>query len=1016
MSEEEKKEQEPSPEPKKKRPKRQRTLLQKIVNVFLYIGIGFLILFLVFLGISQTSMFREFVRKTVIEQADSTLNGTVYIEKIEGTIFTSLILRNTVVNMNDDTLLQAQKIEVMTSPLQILLKKIYVRTIEIDDAKISLKKDNNGVLNISKLIPPSENTDTTKSEFPFKIQIQNLSLNNVDFALQTINNINSSAVYQNLNTNDLRVDNINLSLSAFADISNDHFELTIDKFNAQPNLLSFNLKNLTGDFFIDKDKAEINDLNLETNLTKVNIDVQLKDHRFFAGNGLDSFWLAPLKVNLKAEDFNFDDLSSFIKPTEILKGKVKTDLEASGSLKKLNISHLVVDYLNTHLEMNGTVKNIDHAKNLYINADLRNSYINEPDADKLLPSIGIPVYKNLGVVKFDTLFYDGEPLNFKTTFYAVTNHGSINAKGSLDLTKKTMGYDLICSTDSLNLAPILNIETNLNSNFAIKGNGVSPKDLQANLKFDGINSHFLGNHINKINMNLTANEKLINYTIKINKDSSNASLNGNFDFTNENNPSYNIKGFAHNINLQQYTGDSSLSSNLNFNINADGENFDLEKMNLFLILTLTQSTIKGKSIPDSTHAIVDIRKNDKGKHIINFISDLADITLQGDFSVKNAISILTAESKLLAKLVEGKTNEIFKTDTSNESENQSRILKSIKTNDEENLAVIDSNFSMQYNIEFKDFTLLSLLLGDDQLEIDGYVNGEIKNNANNLSISLSTEMKYLKYWGKDDVFFLSNLNMDFDVENNFSAKTLSDISAELKLNTDRVFMGSDIYDLNLDLNLKNDIADLKFSSKLEDYFEAGLQGTIDLTGNKIALNLDSLNTLYHKYELHNKNKIQIEYAQDHINFNNFTLLSKYGDLNIAGSLIRNGKQNLKVSLNNFRGQNLSTSLLELRKENSLGAKISLLANITGEFKSPKIDVDLNVDSVSFKGTNFGMLKGKLNYLNKNLETNIKFINPHLIEKLSQSKNDSLALLIKGNIPIDLSFASVQERLLKEKTY
>ncbi len=670
MSEEESKQKENNSGKQEKKLKRQRTLLQKIVNVFLYIGIGFLILFLIFLGISQTSMFREFVRTTAIEQADSVLNGTVYIEKIEGTIFTSLILRNTVVNMKSDTLLRAQKIELMTSPLQIFLKKIYVRTIEIDDAKISLKKDKDGVLNISKLIPPSENPDTTKSPFPFKIQVQNLSLKNVDFALQSFDKINSNAVYQNLNTNDLRVDNINLSLSALADISNDHFELTIDKFTAEPNLLSFKLNNLTGDFYIDKDKAVINDLNLETNLTKVNIDVQLKGHHFFDGTGLDSIWFAPLKVNLKAEDFDFDDLSSFIKPTEILKGKVKTELQASGSLKRLNISNLVVDYLNTHLEMNGIVRNIDHANNLYINADLKNSYINEPDADKLLPSIGMPVYENLGVVKFDTLFYDGEPLNFKTTFYALTNHGSINAKGTLDLTKKLMGYDLTCSTAGLNLAPVINIETNLNSDFAIKGNGVSPKDLQANINFNASNSQMLGNHINKLKMDLTANEKLIDYSIKISKDTSNASLNGNFDFTKENNPSYNVKGFAHNINLQEFTGDSSLSSNLNFNINGDGENFDPEKMNLFLILTLTQSTIKGKGIPDSTHAIVDIRKNDEGKHIINFISDLADITLQGNFSVKNAISILTNESKLLAKLVKEKTNEIFKTDTLAVDENQ----------------------------------------------------------------------------------------------------------------------------------------------------------------------------------------------------------------------------------------------------------------------------------------------------------------------------------------------------------
>ncbi len=93
MSSEEEKKQSNNSKKQEKIPKRKRTVLQKIVNVFLYIGIGFLILFVIFLGVSQTSMFREFVRKTVMEQADKALNGTVYIEKIEGTILTSLIFK-----------------------------------------------------------------------------------------------------------------------------------------------------------------------------------------------------------------------------------------------------------------------------------------------------------------------------------------------------------------------------------------------------------------------------------------------------------------------------------------------------------------------------------------------------------------------------------------------------------------------------------------------------------------------------------------------------------------------------------------------------------------------------------------------------------------------------------------------------------------------------------------------------------------------------------------------------------
>ena len=79
-------------------------------------------------------------------------------------------------------------------------------------------------------------------------------------------------------------------------------------------------------------------------------------------------------------------------------------------------------------------------------------------------------------------------------------------------------------------------------------------------------------------------------------------MTGKLNFLNENNPAYGFKGYAKNMNLQDYTSDSTLTSDLNFDIDADGENFDLEKMNLFLTLTLTQSKIKGKNIPD-THEL-----------------------------------------------------------------------------------------------------------------------------------------------------------------------------------------------------------------------------------------------------------------------------------------------------------------------------------------------------------------------------------------------------------------------------
>ena len=168
-------------EEKKKNNVRKRTLLQRIVNVFLYAGIVLLILFMIFFAVSQTAFFRDKLKNYVVEKVNDSINGKVSIGKLDGTIFTTVILDNTVVALGQDTLLNAKRIEVKTSPLAIFLKMIHVRNVSITDADIRFIKDSAGELNLSKLVKPAPK-DTTSSTFPFKIVVSNLSLNNVNFA------------------------------------------------------------------------------------------------------------------------------------------------------------------------------------------------------------------------------------------------------------------------------------------------------------------------------------------------------------------------------------------------------------------------------------------------------------------------------------------------------------------------------------------------------------------------------------------------------------------------------------------------------------------------------------------------------------------------------------------------------------------------------------------------------------------------------------------------------------------
>ena len=235
-------------------------------------------------------------------------------------------------------------------------------------------------------------------------------------------------------------------------------------------------------------------------------------------------------------------------------------------------------------------------------------------------------------------------------------------------------------------------------------------------------------------------------------------------------------------------------------------------------------------------------------------------------------------------------------------------------------------------------------------------------------------------------------------------KNLKIYSASVHLQTDRVFAGADIRNIHLDAHLKNRIAGLNFTSTMENS-SIRLNGNVDISSNVIKLLLDTLDLDYNGFRLKNKQRTEIEYAKNDINFKNFVLGRDSAEIIIKGTLSQYNNQNLNISFINFKGKDLATTLMQLREESAPDANISSNTNISGTFINPVINFNLNVDNITYKNNNFGSFTGGFNYLNKNLALDFKFVSQQL------NPNDA-ALKINGNLPIDLAFSGASERINK----
>ena len=982
---------------KKVKVKKKRTLLQRIVNVFLYSGIVLLFLLLILFGISQTSTFRDFLRDKVVEEVNSTLNGKLYIGEIQGTIFTSLFLRNTVVTSGKDTILKAETIGVMTSPLQLLLKKIHIRYFEIRNASINLASDENGDLNITKLFPPSEE-DTVKSEFPFKIEIANLQFENVNLAFKDYT-IKTPSNYDSFNSKDIQLKNLNLGLEANLDIKNNIYELSLDNFSFKPNVNGLKVNKLEGQFFINEKGILAKDLFLKTDRSEVMINASATDINIF-----DTLGIKPENANINfqagSNGFSFDEIKAVSPSLNMLKGNFDFSIKASGSTKQLNLNDIRITINNTKVGGTAEVKNLLDG-NLFINADLSGSYINQNDIKNLFSGMEIPTYPEFGLIEFKTLTYSGDPSEFKSELNIKTEKGTIDGVVNLNFKNEPLKYDLTLNTHGIDIEPFAGIKSSLNISAEIKGQGVSPETFDGTVKLFANGSAINGNNIDTLRLTADAENKFIKYDFHLVANKTTADLNGNFDFKPVE-PTYQLKGGIRDFNLAEFVHDTAMQSNINLSLDGDGNGFSQDSLDLFLVATLYKSSFSKVKI-DTTRLIVDLRSPHGEDRVINIVSDLADITIMGKYNVDQALDLIISETNLLSAAFKEKINIVVPS-LSNESDSKKsaglKIRKPLFTQVTE-----PANFS--YLIDLKDFSLVSAFIGNYNLDIDAEMGGKFESTPDDsVLFTFDTDLRYIKVYNDSEAYFISNMGLNLGVQNSFNAVSTSDLILDLNTTADWIFAGSQIYDLAFKLNMEKDIAKVDLSAKPDPFF-AKLTTQIDLNNNKLDLSIDTLKFLFSNILIENKNKINLSYDGDKLDVKKFILVRNNSELDIQGYLSQTGSQDLNIKLKDWRGKDLSVNMMHLKPENSIEASINIDSKISGSFFSPIISTDLLIDSISYGNKKFGVLESNLKYNNKNLHLNLVFLDSTL------SKKDT-ALTLNGDVPIDLAFTGGEKDYMESK--
>ncbi|MBX3008675.1 MAG: hypothetical protein KF816_11700 [Melioribacteraceae bacterium] len=976
-------------------PKIKRSFFRKLINVFIGFAIFLVFILIIFIGISQTKTFREYLRNKTIELVNDEINGRLDIGSIEGTLFTRLKLNNTSITIGKDTLINANLIEVNINPIHLFLQNISLKRILLSDVHINLLQDSTGKWNYENLMKPSPE-DTTKSDFKFKIQLSDFSLQNITIKRQSLNYIGSTASYKTLNFDDLRLDNFYLSASAFIDIYNSNYLLKLKEIAFTPNSTRFNLRNISGDFAVTKDFVSISNFYFITDSSQINLDFRIDSLDLFAGIELDDLKNYPIYINIDAPSFNFDDLSSYIESTEILKGSPSLKLSAQGYFGNFTIGKASIDYRNTSINFNGRVQNLNNPSKLYLKAKLEKTNVDYHDINALMPWLELPEYAKSQFTDLNMEF-EGEPTNFKSKLKGNIDNGSISVSADMNLGVEPIIYDIKFESKEINLFPILNIPTKLNSFGSIKGAGSNFNNLETQLKFDASSSIFDDYYIDQLNISSKASEKRIDLTIEGNVGEIEALVIGEMDFRKDTIPEYNFLGSLKNIDLAKVLKDNYYDSNLNFYFSAEGKGIDIDEMNGNFSFGIDSSRFRDKNIGYSN---IDLNiQKDSLQRNIKLVSDFLDFELYGNFSLLHAAELLAYEGKVFSTIITEKIRDLNPLSSVSE-------YKKIEVPSSIIPPAITDSLKINYDYLFKDFELISMLIGSNRMEISGKGDGIISNDGRIFSITVNTDLEYIIITREDQTVYLSGSLLKINLSRDNTSFSFDDLWGSVALASKRFYFGQNYKDIFAELNFNHSIVDYNTAVEIDDMLKTKLKGKIFIGDTQQQIFIDSLKLKVSDFEFTNKDTIRAFFNPFQFMIDHCALHRDSTNIDIKGTIENSGALNLTLLLDNISGDILGKYLLGI-EDNKLVGDGKLKARITGDLTAPILKVETQIDNLIYAETKLGSLQGMIDYDEQVLNANLTFLD-------STNNKNSPLLTLKGHLPINLSIGTVDKRIFDDR--
>jgi len=961
----------------------------RILKILAYIGTILVALVGLFALFTQTQFFKDRVRILLVSTLAEQMNGTVHLGTMGGNFLNEITFDSVDISYQERPVLTSGKVILQYDLLPLLENKLRVRYFIIEQPKMYIVRSQKGTWNFENVFKPSSDTSThalTWAGTVDDIELKNGMLTILDSASLLAPGSPASIEYHNCTIKD-----INIQLRGT--FKKDAFTVRLIHASMYSDRPQFELTHCKGDFTLDTNGVSASNTIIQTGRSYLEMDAKLQGTNIFRGLDLARMRNNAVQLQLKSSNLDLNELKLFLPEVDFLEGSTSIDLHAGGIFGDLDIQSLHLKTFQSTLNLSGTVKNLHHPSDLYLNIALGESEIHGRDLTRLMPSFPLPPFDSTGNITLYAQFA-GKPLEFASKAIVRTSFGAVDVSGKMNLARTLPTYDLTFTTVSLDVSRIIPDvpPTSLSLHGNVKGEGFSIDSMRSALFARFESSSIRELRIDSAQLDITALPHRITGSATVQGQSMRADVNVEGKFFNVNMPEFTSEVSLSSFNLATLLNDNRFTSDLTLRGTIAGSGSTIDNFSTDSKLTLLASTFRGHSLDQQEiHLFLD-QHDPENKHL-SVGSSIADIDFSGRFDLDYAAAVLPEH---LVNLINATRDHALP------PESVKTILYTLPIAPH---TAAQRRMRFDYTTHIKDLGPIATLFSPTPFNARADLSGTMTTTNDVLSFTCNGIINEFYIGSADSGAIVSDCSIRLRLDSLVNRDPLEQLLASVDLH----FTSGMVNALRLDssdlaLRYSRSRGKLSLQGSVDSLYRVLLSGETSIQPGTYVFDVDTLLFSSGRYAWRNNQDVQFRLNSEGTRVMHAEMVRNEEVTSLAGGIQYSGDIDLTAGLRNFDlaglGYVLPAKELSQAKQGFTGT-VNADIHVYGSVMNPRIAFNAVADQVTYRQTQVGAVRANISYKDTLAAINIT---------VAHSSQDTVpSLTIRGDLPINLALSGVEQR-------